>query len=299
MSGENAPFKAGFVVLLGRPNAGKSTLMNALLGQKLSIVSAQPQTTRHKILGILERPEAQICFMDTPGLMSDPGDPLQIALRRAAQMSAREDSDVLVLLVEPKKPDAKTLEELTGLARGQRHIIVALNKIDIPAATGLHEEVIRIYEQAVKPAAIVRISGLKKQGLDDLLAQIIERLPESPPFYEKGQISDRWERFFASEIIREQVFALYKQELPHATAVVIEQFIEGKTDVIRATLYVERDGQKGIILGKGGQTLRQLTDRSHQALEAFLGRPVELDLWVKVRKNWRKDPRALAEFGYL
>lgn len=293
-------FKAGFVVLLGRPNAGKSTLMNALLGSKLSIVSPQPQTTRHKILGILDREGSQVCFLDTPGVVPDPSDPLQHALRKTAAISAKEDPDILVLLVEPKKPDEKTVKELASLAKGPNPVILAINKVDLPSSEGAHDSVEKAYVEAVKPAAVVRISALKKQGLDRLLAEIDARLPHNPPFYEQGQLSDRWERFFASEIIREQLFSLYSEEIPHAVAVVIDQYQEGKQfgDLIRATLYVERDGQKGILLGKGGQALRRLKDRSMGALENFLGRQVELDLWIKVRKNWRKDPKSLAEFGY-
>lgn len=299
MTESSAPFKAGFVVLLGRPNAGKSTLMNALLGSKLSIVSPQPQTTRHKILGILDRPGSQVCFLDTPGLVPDPGDPLQVALRRTAALSAKDDPDILVLLVEHKKPDQKTVDELSSLARGGRPVILAINKTDLPTATGALEAIEKAYTEAVRPAAVVRISALKKQNIESLLDEIDKRLPESPPFYEQGQLSDRWERFFASELIREQLFAQFSEEIPHAVAVVIEQFIEGKpADIVRATLYVERDGQKGILLGKGGMALRKLTDRSRAAIESFTRRPVELDLWIKVRKNWRKDPKALAEFGY-
>jgi GTP-binding protein Era len=299
MTENAAPFKAGFVVLLGRPNAGKSTLMNALLGSKLSIVSPQPQTTRHKILGILDRPGKQVCFLDTPGLVPDPSDPLQSALRRTAAMSAKDDPDILVLLVEHKKPDEKTVQELSALAKGGRPVILAINKTDLPTATGALEAIEKAYTEAVKPAAVVKISALKKVGLEALLAEIDKRLPESPAFYEEGQLSDRWERFFASELIREQLFSLFSEEIPHAVAVVIEQFIEGKPrDLVRATLYVERDGQKGILLGKGGMALRKLSDRSRAAIESFTRRPAELDLWIKVRKNWRKDPKALAEFGY-
>jgi GTP-binding protein Era len=292
-------FKSGFVVLLGRPNAGKSTLMNALLGTKLSIVSPQPQTTRHKILGILDRPGSQVCFLDTPGLVPDPNDPLQQALRKTAAHSAKDDSDVLVLLVEPKKPDEKTVAELTAAARGRAPVILAVNKIDIAEALPHHDAVVKAYIEAAKPAAVVMISALKKQGLDKLLAEIDSRLPEGEPFYEQGQLSDRWERFFASELIREQLFAQFSEEIPHAVAVMIDQYVEGKPDLVRATLYVERDGQKGILLGKGGLALRKLTDRSRAAIEGFVRRPVELDLWIKVRKNWRKDPRSLAEFGYV
>ncbi|MDE2039423.1 MAG: GTPase Era [Elusimicrobia bacterium] len=296
---EGAPFKAGFVVLLGRPNAGKSTLMNALLGTKLSIVSPHPQTTRHKILGILERPGAQICFLDTPGLLAQPGDPLQSALRRAAAASAREDPDILLLLVEPKAPDAGAMEELAALAKGQHAVILAVNKMDLPGAAAAADAVEKAYAEAVKPAAVARVSALKKLGLEALLADIEARLPQSPPFYEQGRLSDRWERFFAGELIREQLFSLYSDEIPHATAVAVEQFIEGgPADVVRAILYVERDGQKGIILGKGGAALRKLSERSRAAISDFTGRPTELDLWVKVRKNWRRDPRSLREFGY-
>lgn len=292
-------FKSGFVVLLGRPNAGKSTLMNALLGSKLSIVSPQPQTTRHKILGILDKDDAQICFLDTPGIVPDPSDPLQTALRRAAVQSAKEDPDVLVLLVEPKKPDEKTVAELAQLAKGGRPVILAINKIDVAEAAPHHDAVERLYKEAIHPVSVHRISALKKVGLDALLADILARLPEGEPFYEKGQLSDRWERFFAEEIVREQLFAQYSQEIPHATAVLIDQFLEGKPDVVRATLYVERDGQKGILLGKQGQALRKLQQRAEAAISGFTGRPTQLDLWIKVRKNWRKDPRSLKEFGYL
>lgn len=274
--------------------------MNALLGTKLSIVSPQPQTTRHRILGILDRPGSQVCFLDTPGLVPDPSDPLQSALRRTASICAKDDPDVLVLIVEPKRPDEKTVRDLAALARSPNPVILAVNKIDIAESASHHDAVETVYREAVKPAAVVRISALKRLNLEALMAEIDARLPQSPPFYEQGHLSDRWERFFASELIREQLFALYSQEIPHAVAVMIDQFIEGgPADVVRATLFVERDGQKGILLGKGGGALRQLSDRAQQSIASFTGRPVELDLWIKVRKNWRKDANALKEFGYM
>ena len=294
-------FKAGFAALLGRPNAGKSTLTNALLGSKLSIISSKPQTTRHSILGIVEGAGYQLCLLDTPGLLPKPADPLQHALRRAAKRAAHEDADVLVLLVEPQPPDAETVRELSALSRGAAPVILALNKIDLPVPPGRHDQVVAAYSEAVKPAAVVRLSALKKQGVEELKREIVARLPASPPFYEPGQLSDRWERFFASELIREQVFALYGDELPHATAVVVEQYreAEGRPDQVMATLYVERDGQKGILIGDKGRALHNLQARARSAIAAFVGRPVELDLWIKVRKNWRKDPKSLKEFGYL
>ncbi|MDD5628534.1 MAG: KH domain-containing protein, partial [Elusimicrobia bacterium] len=164
-----------------------------------------------------------------------------------------------------------------------------------------HERALQAYAAAVKPAASFKLSALKGQGVEELLRKIVELLPESPPFYEPGQFTDRYERFFAAELVREAVFELYGEEIPHATAVVIERFREvpGAPDQIDALLYVERDTQKGIIIGKGGQALRRLRDQALQGIVDFLGRPAELELWVKVRKNWRKDPRALKEFGYL
>lgn len=295
-------FKAGFVVLLGRPNAGKSTLLNALLKRKLSAVSSKPQTTRHKILGILEGPGYQACLLDTPGVIPDPRDPLQGAILKTARQSALEDPDVLVLLVEPQKPSPADLTELSGLARRSPHVILALNKADLPAPAGKHDDILAAYAEIVKPAVTLKISGLKGQGVDELKKEIVARLPESPePLYEPGQLSDRYERFFAAEIIREQVFNRYTDEIPHATAVTIEQFREhqGRPDTINATLYVERDGQKGIIIGEKGRALHDLVARSKTQLEEFLGREVELDVWIKVRKNWRKDPQALKEFGYI
>jgi len=291
-------FKAGFVVLLGRPNAGKSTLLNALLKSKLSIVSPKPQTTRHRILGILDG--FPVCLVDTPGLIENPKDPLQNCLRRQALAAAQMDPDVMVLLVEAAPPDEAALREFASLTRLGKPVILCLNKTDLPAAPGRHDAVLKAYAGAVKPAAILRLCALKGSGVAELLQEIVRLLPASPSFYETGQLTDRHERFFAAELIREQVFHLYGEEIPHATAVVVESFREaaGAEDEISAVLYMERDSQKGIIIGKGGKALRKLQDQAQQAIADFLGRPAHLELWVKVRKNWRKDPRALKEFGY-
>ncbi len=293
-----APHKAGFVALAGAPNVGKSTLLNSLLKFKLSIVSPKPQTTRHRLLGILEGQDFQACFIDTPGLIDKPGDPLQKALRSESSRAIRDDADLVVYMVDVAEADPAKIES-TPL-REATPVLLVLNKCDRMKDTKRLDALEAAYSTALKPAKVFRISALKGDGVDALKSEIVSRLPESPAFYDKGNLSDRWERFFAAEIVREQVFDLYHDEIPHATAVVVDAFREsqGKPDEVFATLYVERDGQKGIIIGKGGKDLHRLTERAQAGLENFLGRKVHLEVWIKVRKDWRKDARSLQEFGY-
>jgi GTP-binding protein Era len=291
--------KAGFVALAGPPNVGKSTLMNSLLKFKLSIVSHKPQTTRHKLLGILEGEGFQACFLDTPGLIDMPSDSLQKALRQESSRAIRDDADLVVYMVDVAEADPKKVES-TPLRTGTP-VLLVLNKCDRVVSDARVAAIEAAYAKALNPQKIFRISALKGAGVEDLKTEIVSRLPESPAFYDKGNLSDRWERFFASEIVREQVFGLYHDEIPHATAVVVETFKEnqGRPDDVFATLYVERDGQKGILIGKGGQDLKRLTERAQAGLENFLGRQVNLEIWIKVRKDWRKDERSLKEFGYI
>lgn len=295
----SAAHRSGFVALAGRPNAGKSTLLNALLKFKLSIVSPKPQTTRHRVLGILEGEGFQACLLDTPGLIDAPTDHLQKALRTETTRALRDDSDFIVYLVDAADADPRKIGE-THLREGVP-VLLVLNKVDRETKPARLDEIEAAYAAAVKPVKTFRVSALKGQGIEELKAEIVARLPEGEAFYEKGQLSDRWERFFASEIIREQVFDLYHDEIPHATAVVVDAFreIPGKPDEVFATLYVERDGQKGILIGKGGKDLHRLTERAQAMIEKFLGREATLEIWIKVRKDWRKDPKSLAEFGYL
>jgi GTP-binding protein Era len=294
----DAPHKAGFVALAGLPNVGKSTLMNALLKFKLSIVSPKPQTTRHKVLGIMDGGDFQVCFLDTPGLIDKPGDDLQKALRVESTRALRDDADIVVYMIDAAEADPTKVESTP--IREATPIILALNKCDRVKDPKKLDALEAAYSAALKPVKVFRLSALKGDGVEELKTEIVARLPESPPFYDKGQLSDRWERFFASEIVREAVFELYHDEIPHATAVVVDAFREhqGKTDEVFATLYVERDGQKGIIIGKAGHDLRKLTERAEARLQDFLGRKVHLEIWIKVRKDWRKDARSLKEFGY-
>ncbi len=296
-SASDAPFRAGFVTLAGRPNVGKSTLLNAFLKSKLSIVSPKPQTTRHKILGILNGPDYQLCFLDTPGLLTQPQDPLQKSLLQAARSALRSDADVIVLLVD-QPPQAEGLREIAALLNPNVPVVLVVNKIDLNPPK--LDETEAAWREGLKPCAVHRVSAKAGAGVDGLLRDIIGRLPAAEAFYPRNQLSDRWERFYAAEIIREQIFELFQEEIPHACAVVIEVFREtkGEPDEVFATVFAERESQKGILIGKQGQMIRALTQRSEQSLETFLGRPVRLELRIKVRQNWRKDPRALKEFGY-
>lgn len=294
-------FKAGFIAIVGRPNAGKSTLINALLKTRLSVVSSKPQTTRHRILGILDHERFQACLLDTPGLIDTPEDPLQKSLRVETTRAIREDADVIVYVVDAAAADpAHAAWDAPPVTPGVP-VILVLNKCDLGVSDEKLAALEHAYAASLKATRAIRVSALKGEGVDDVQSAFVSCLPLGEPFYEKGQLSDRWERFFASEIIRGEVFHHYTDEIPHATAVLVEVFREkaGKPDEIFATLFVERDGQKGIILGKGGKDIQRVRERAHKELESFLGRRVELELWVKVRKNWRKDPRSLMEFGYL
>lgn len=300
MEYHSKPFRAGFAAIVGRPNVGKSTLLNALLGFKLSIVSPKPQTTRHRILGILNGENFQICFLDTPGLIEKPINGLQRALTVAAKSAAREDADVLVFVAEPGRPREEELRALEVLASRQVPVVLTVNKIDaaspekIAAARAACEEV-------VKPVASLGVSALKGTGVGELRDRLLALLPESPPFYGTDQLSDRWERFFAEEVIREKIFELFQQEIPHACAVRVEEFRErkGSPDQVRAAIFVEKESQKGILIGRQGRAIGALTEASRRALADFLGRRVELELRVGVRAGWRKDPKALKDFGYL
>jgi GTP-binding protein Era len=291
-------FRAGYVALLGRPNVGKSTLLNAFLKRKLAIVTPKPQTTRHITLGILNGPDFQAVLMDTPGIFETRKKMRlhQYMLKKAT--SALQDADVVVLLTEPGMTSERSLP-LREISATAKPIILAINKTDTVQKTILLpfiDAARRTYEFA----DIVPISALRSDGLDELLDSVRNLLPFGSPFYPPDVLTDRPERFFVSEIIRENIFKFFGQEIPYTTTVIIEEFLErkGRKDLIRATIYAERDSQKAILIGKGGRSLKRIGEESRKEIEEFLNREVFVELWVKTRKNWRKKDGDLREFGY-
>ncbi len=291
-------FKAGYVALIGRPNVGKSTLMNALLGQKLSIVTSKPQTTRHRVLGILSGSECQIIFLDTPGLLI-PRYKLQEMMVKAAR-SVIEEADELLFMIEPEEKISEANRSiLSNLIQTKKPLILTINKIDLIEKEKLLP-IIDNYSQSYNLTSIIPISALKADGLDQLKQLLIDNLPVGFPFYPPETITDQPERFFVAEIIREKIFQKYSNEIPYSTTVTIEEFKEqeqGK-DYIRALIYVERDSQKGIIIGKQGVALKRVGQIAREEIELFLGRPVYLELFVKVKEKWRLKEGILRELGY-
>lgn len=301
---EQPASRAGFVAIIGKPNTGKSTLLNAYLGQKVAIVSPRPQTTRTTLRGVLTLPQAQVIFLDTPGIHR-PVHRLGEYMVAAATRTI-EDGDVVVFLVDLTGPPTEEDRQIVGLLREKARgtVILALNKADAVADP---EEAGRPYREMCvgedgQPLyqAAVTLSALQGQGREELLETIISFLPESPPYYPDDFLTDQPLRVIAAELVREQVLRFTRQEVPHAVAVIVEEFKERSEDLtyISATVYVEKETQKMILLGKGGQMLKQIGQAARQEIEALLGKRVYLDLWVKVRKNWRKDRQALRWLGY-
>lgn len=284
--------KSGYVAIVGRPNAGKSTLLNAFLGRKLSIVTRRPQTTRHRVLGILSDDGYQIILLDTPGLLV-PRYKLQERMMEAVQRSV-DEADLLLFLADATRPvDEEGLEIL-----GDRRTLLVLTKLDLlPGEEAL--PVAEAYAKARDFEAIVPVSAQKNYNLDGLLREIVERMPYGPPFYPKDTISEHPERFFVTEIIREKIFEQFRQEVPYATQVNVVVFNEEEErDYIDAEIVVERDSQKGILIGKGGQALKRVGTRARLDIQEFTGRPAYLKLHVKVRDDWRNKDTFLREYGY-
>ncbi len=291
-------FRCGYIALIGRPNAGKSTLLNRLVAEKLAITSPKPQTTRHRLLGILNLAGAQLLFLDTPGVL-EPKDPLNLTLVEAA-LSSLAEADVVVWLVEPHAPDLRDQVLLPQVRALNKPLIIALNKIDLMGKPRLLP-VMAEYHQHFPEAPVVPVSALVGDGLPALVAEIVQRLPLAPPLFPEEQLTDRTERFLVAEIIRERLFHHTGEEIPYAVAVSVEEFDESRRPAlvrIQAVIYVERTSQKGIVIGKGGRLLKQVGQEARQEAEQLLQAKVFLDLWVKVWKNWRRDPRALRQFGY-
>ncbi len=292
-------FRCGLVALCGAPNVGKSTLLNRLVADKVAITSPKPQTTRHRLLGVVNLPQAQLLFLDAPGIM-DPKSLLHESLVKTA-LAALKDADVLVWLVTPDPKEAAAEIILPHLRQVAKPLIIAINKIDLisrPEVLPLIEH----YHSLVPEAPVVPIAALLGDGLPILVTEIVQRLPVAPPLYPPELLTDQTERFLAAEFIRERVFHHTSQEIPYAVAVQIESFEEEERPrlvKIRAVIYVERDSQKAILIGKQGRMLKQIGQEAREDLERLLDCKVYLELWVKVWKNWRKDPRALRELGYV
>ncbi|MCI0513588.1 GTPase Era [candidate division KSB1 bacterium] len=291
-------FKAGYVTIIGRPNCGKSTLMNNLLKFKLSIVSDKPQTTRQNILGILSGPDYQLVFIDTPGLLR-PRYKLHETMMAAANKSIQE-ADLILYLIEMGKVDPrKELELLKRLDFKSKPVFLLINKIDLFSKSEILP-LIDFYQGTALFREIIPISALKNDGLDTLTQLAIAALPNSPPFFPEDEIATAPERFFVAEIIREKIFLHYGEEIPYSTTVHVLEFKEraGGKDYIRANILVERATQRQILIGKGGLALKKIGLLARTEIEAFLDRPVYLELYVQVREHWRENPRLLKELGY-
>ncbi len=293
-------FKSGYVSIIGRPNVGKSTLLNSLLGEKVAIVTPKPQTTRNRIRGIKNLPNAQIVFIDTPGIHR-PRERLGEFMVKEATL-ALKDIDLAIVMVEPRLPELAD-ERLIDVVKTSRNkfqfpVILVINKIDTVKKAELLP-IIDEYSKLMDFSEIIPISALKGDGLDILLQKVVEYLPEGPKYYPDDIVTDQLERFMVSEIIREKIMNLTEDEIPYSVAVEVTQWEEKEgIIIISANIYVEKDTQKGIIIGKKGAKLKSIGTEARKEIEGLLGTKVYLELWVKVKEAWRKKPGALRELGY-
>ena len=299
MSDPYKNFKSGYVAIVGAPNAGKSTLLNRMLGEKISITSKKPQTTRNRILGVLHQPGVQIVFFDTPGVFKA-RDKLNVRIVDAA-LSTFGDADLILTVIDVAHPEPDAEHFLVKQLQSQaRPVLLALNKIDLIPKDNILKNIEK-WSDLYRFKALVPISARQGTQIEELIAAMAENLPSGPPYFPKDTLTDVTERFIAAELIREQVFRLTGEEIPYATAVVIDTFKEkkgGQMVNIEATINLERDSQKGIVIGKKGSKLKQIGTQSREQIERMLGCKVFLKLFVRIQKNWRKDTRAIRKFGY-
>lgn len=289
--------KAGFVNIIGHPNVGKSTLMNQLVGEQLSIITSKAQTTRHRILGIVNEEDYQIVYSDTPGVI-DPAYKMQEGMMKFVYTSLK-DADVVILLIECGQKELKDDKLNDFLAKTDLPVITVLNKVDLSNQELLEQEMIR-WKEKLPNSYVLPVSALHGFNVDQLKNQIINHLPESPPYYPKDSLTDKSERFFVEEKIREKILLHYDQEVPYSVEIEVEEFKEEKDIIrIRSIIYVARDSQKGILIGKGGSMLKIVGSESRKDLEQFFGKKIYLELYVKVNKDWRDDDKQLKKFGYL
>lgn len=288
--------KAGFVNIIGNPNVGKSTLMNAFVGERLSIITSKAQTTRHRILGIVNGADFQIIFSDTPGIIK-PAYTLQEAMMDFVK-SAFEDADILIYMVEIGEKDLKDEAFFNKIIHAKIPVLLLINKIDTSNQETV-EQSVAYWQQKVPNALVLPISALQDFNVKTVFEKLIELLPESPAFYPKDQLTDKPERFFVNEKIREKILLYYKKEIPYSVEVETEEFNEEKNIIrIRAIIMVERDSQKGIIIGHKGTALKRVGAEARKDLEVFFDKKIFLELYVKVNKNWRSNKKQLRRFGY-
>ena len=288
--------KAGFVNIVGNPNVGKSTLMNALVGERISIATLKAQTTRHRIMGIYNTEEMQIVFSDTPGVVK-PAYKLQESMLNFST-SALIDADVLLYVTDTIESPDKNSDFLAKVSKLELPVLLLINKIDQTNQEKLIE-LVETWKELIPKAEIIPISALSKFNVDYVLKRIKELLPDSPPYFDKDQLTDKPARFFVNEIIREKILLYYDKEIPYSVEVVVEQFKEeAKLIRIHAVIYVERDSQKGIIIGKQGKALKKISTEARRDLERFFGKSIYLETFVKVDKDWRSSDKELRNFGY-
>ncbi|HUV00204.1 MAG TPA: GTPase Era [Bacteroidales bacterium] len=288
--------RSGFVNIIGNPNVGKSTIMNALVGEKLSIITSKAQTTRHRIMGIVNGDDFQIVYSDTPGILK-PRYKLQESMMNYVNI-ALTDADVILYVTDVTEPLITDSEYTERIKRSGIPVIIAVNKIDLSNQSDL-EKITAAWESYFNDSPVIPVSALKKFNLDTLLNAILSRMPHGEPYFPKDQLTDKYERFFASEIIREKILLNYQKEIPYSVEIEIESFkVEEKITRIRALIHVERESQKGIIIGHKGAKLKKTGTEARKDMEDFFGRKVFLELYVKVTKEWRDKSLVLKRFGY-
>ena len=288
--------KAGFVNIIGNPNVGKSTLMNALVGDKLSIITSKAQTTRHRIQGIVSADDYQIVYSDTPGILN-PKYKLQEKMLKSVT-GALSDADILLYVTDFKDDPEKNKDFVDKLAKVKIPILLIINKIDLVVGQIL-KEVVEKWMSLLPNAEVIPASALKKTNLNVIFEKLLELLPEAPPYYPKDQLTDKSERFFVSEIIREKIILFYKQEIPYSVEIEVESF-KDEPDIIRIStkIYVIRESQKGILIGHKGGSLKKVGTEARKDIEKFFGKKVFLELFVKVKKDWKDNDRFLKQWGY-
>lgn len=290
--------KAGFVNIVGNPNVGKSTLMNDLVGERVSIITSKAQTTRHRIMGIVNTPEYQIVFSDTPGVLS-PKYKLQESMLEFSE-GALTDADILLYVTDVVEDPVKNMDFLKKVAAEKIPVLLVINKIDLVKSQDELEQIVARWSELLPNAQVFPTSAKEHFNVSNLMARIVELLPPSPPYFGKDALTDKPARFFVTEIIREKILLNYDKEIPYSVEVIVEKFDESDTAIhIMAVIYVERDSQKGIIIGKGGSMLKRVGTEARKDIEKFFDKSVYLQLFVKVEPNWRNRENKLKSFGYI